>query len=259
MPFTFKPTQAEGGHIDAISEPVPASPSSFNFSGRLPEGTGFFQKILVFIFCFLIAAAIVLFGYKWYLSSKLEAKKQQLTQYEDELGKLPLDEMRALSNRIKFVNSLLKTHPSVNAAFRIVEDSVENPVTYSRFNLRYDEAKKTYVLQLSAIAPDYKTVVQQMETLKTKPYTSYISNVFISGLRPDDTGHITFEIKMNIMIAGVLPEELLLGTSPAIEQQSPSGAASTTASTTMAIPAGAGSAGTVALPAASNPLKKPQQ
>jgi hypothetical protein len=257
MPFTFKPTQAEGGHIDAISEPVPASSSSFNFSGRLPGGMGFFQKILVFIFCFLIVAAVILFGYKWYLNSKLETKKQQLAQYESELGKLPLDEMRALSNRIKFVNLLLKTHPSVNAAFRIIEDSVENSITYSRFNLKYDEAKKTYVLQLSAIAPDYKTVVQQIETLKTKPYTNYISNISISGVRPDDTGHVNFEIKMNIMIAGVLPEELLLG-SPTTQDQTTPETASTTASTTPAVSAGAGSPGAVALPSSSNPLKAPK-
>jgi len=84
-------------------------------------------------------------------------------------------------------------------------------VTYKRFDFHYSEALRGYELTLGAIAPDYRSVIEQMDTFKRKPYTTYIPSVAIEGLHPDDTGKITFNLKMPINIAGVLPEGLLLG------------------------------------------------
>ncbi|MDB5260620.1 MAG: hypothetical protein JWN37_851 [Candidatus Nomurabacteria bacterium] len=217
MPFSFKPSQANQSTSSDVSGASSSSLSSLSFSSRLPEGVGFFQKILYGIFGIFILAAIALFGYHWYLGSQITSKQQLINDYEAKLGGLPLEDMRALSNRIKYINVLVKNHPSENAAFRLLEESVENPVTYSRFDLRYDDAKKTYLLALTATAPDYKTIVQQMETLKNKPYSSYISDLAIAGLHPDDTGKVGFDLKMNIAISGVLPEELVLGVAPPVE------------------------------------------
>ena len=118
--------------------------------------------------------------------------------------------MSKLSNRIKFISQLINTHPSINSSFRILEDSVENPVTYNRFDFHYEESKKTYVLQLGASAPDYRSVVQQMDTFKNSPWNKYISGVTIDGLHPDDTGKVTFSLKLPIMIIGIMPEDLVL-------------------------------------------------
>jgi hypothetical protein len=118
--------------------------------------------------------------------------------------------MRVLSNRIKIVNQLLQTHPSVEAAFRIVEESAENKVVYSRFDLHSVDATHGYELLLSASAPDYHTVINQMDAFKQKTFSTYISTVEISNLHPDTNGQVGFNLKMPIMISGILPETIPL-------------------------------------------------
>jgi hypothetical protein len=174
------------------------------------QGKSLFQVILIGIFGAAILLAVGMFGYKYYLSTQIESKKATLASYESRLGTLPLEDMRKLSNRIKAINQLVKEHPSVNVAFRIVEDSIENNTIYERFDLRYSAITKSYALQLGGIAPDYKGVVQQIDTLKRKPYTTYVQNVSVEGLRPDEMGRVDFTLKMGISILGLLPEGLNL-------------------------------------------------
>lgn len=157
-----------------------------------------------------VLVSIGMFGYLYYLSSQVDAKKAKLASYESQLGGLPLEDMRKLSNRIKILNQLVKTHPSVNVAFRIIEDSVENQVTYNKFDLGYNETSKSYLLSLSGTAPNYKGIAQQIDTFNRKPYTTYISNVTVEGLNPTPEGRIAFTAKMPIMVVGLLPEDLNL-------------------------------------------------
>lgn len=219
MPFSFKPELSQGGEVAQAGAPqgaaAPTSTPQASFGGQSTqnlmaraseEGKSFFQMLLFFVFGASVLLALGLVGYKYYLSSQIEAKKATLASYESRLATLPLEEMRKLSNKIKLINQLVKEHPSVNVAFRIIEDSVENHVTYNRFELRYDTTAKAYSLQLAGVAPDYRGVAQQVDTLKRKPYTTYIPSVIVEGLTPDDLGRINFTMKLPISIMGLLPE-----------------------------------------------------
>lgn len=214
MPFSFKPEVAsqEPQTAQAVSSvPVSALPS-MSLMNRGSK-TSLIQVLLIIILtgCALIAGGM--FGYSYYLSSQIDAKKEKLTQIDDGVGAVlssdMLPEMRDLSSRIKIVNQLITQHPSVNVAFKIIEDSVENQVTYKNFSLN-NAGGKGYTLSLSGVAPDYKTVVQQLETLKRKPYTAYISGVKVTNLSPDDVGRINFSLSMNVSISGLSPESLNL-------------------------------------------------
>jgi hypothetical protein len=212
MPFSFKPEITPGAPDGQTPAPAAfAGSSAANYAAREPlAGKSFVQIALMTIFGLAMLLALGLFGYSFYLSSQIEGKKAALASYESRLGNLPLEDMRKLSNRIKLINQLVKEHPSANVAFRIIEDSVENHITYDRFALNYNESTKAYSLQLSGTAPSYKGVAQQYDTLKRKPYTTYIRDVTISNLGPDDIGNINFSLQMPISIAGLLPEELNL-------------------------------------------------
>lgn len=214
MPFSFKPEIAQGG----APEQAPLAPAA-SFGNQstqtiatrhVEEGRSFVQMILFVIFGAAVFVAGGLVGYKFYLSSQIEAKKATLASYESRLGSLPLEDMRKLSNRIKIINQLVREHPSVNVAFRIIEDSVENQITYDGFEMRYNDQLKSYSLKLQGVAPDYKSIAQQMDTFKRKPYTNYVQGVTVEGLSPDSFGRIGFSFKLPIQIAGLLPENVNL-------------------------------------------------
>jgi hypothetical protein len=214
MPFSFKPeiSAPADAPINGTTLPSPSltgSPSSMMARGQ-QEGKSLFQLILMSAAGLSVLISIGMFGYLYYLSSQVDAKKAKLASYESQLGGLPLEDMRKLSNRIKILNQLVKAHPSVNVAFRIIEDSVENKVTYTKFDLGFNETTKSYLLSLAGTAPDYKGVAQQVDTFKRKPYTTYISNVTVEGLNPNSDGEIAFTAKMPIMVVGLLSEDLNL-------------------------------------------------
>jgi len=216
MPFSFKPTTTEEVTPPmAAPEATPtlSSPTSSAYVARPTEsGRGILDTVALGIFLLMIGVAAVLFGYKYYLQSVVAGQKATIDGYESRLSGIPLEEIHALSNRLKVINQLVKDHPSVNAAFKVLESGVENAVTFTNFNLSYDNGSKTYSLSLAANAPDYRSVVQQMDTLKRKPYVNYFPNVKIEELRPDSSGKVVFNMKMGANIKGVLPEGILLDT-----------------------------------------------
>lgn len=214
MPFSFKPdisqSQSQGGAPLAPTASFGTSSTQNLASRKVEQGKSFVQFLLMAAFGLSLVCSLGLFGYKYYLSSQIENKKATLASYESQLADFPLEDMRKLSNRIKIINQLVREHPSANVAFRIIEDSVENQVTYKRFDLRFGETTKAYQLTLDGSAPDYKGVAQQVDTLKRKPYTTYIQNTIVEGLQPDISGKINFTLKMPIVIAGLFPETLNL-------------------------------------------------
>lgn len=203
MPFSFKP---------AIL-PTGTEGSSFSFGStddlmaRAQEGGVSFIQMAVYaafgIACFI---SVLLFGYKYYLNSQIEEAKVKISAKEKELSGFRIDDMRSLSVRIKAISQLTKEHPYVNAAFRILENSIENQIMYKSFNLRSVQGK--YTLVIEAVSPDYKSIVQQVDTLNNPPYNMYIPSIKVNGLVPDKTGKITFSMEMPISVTGTLPEDL---------------------------------------------------
>lgn len=243
MPFSFKPEISQTTPNGDAPLPVPTPAASFggtatsSLMAREGEhGKSLVQLVLMAAFGAAVLIAVGLFGYQYYLSSQIDAKKALLADYESRLATLPLEDMRKLSNRIKIINQLVKEHPSANVAFRIVEDSIENQVTYERFELRYNTQTKGYALQLGGVAPNYKSIAQQVDTLKRKPYTTYIQDIVVEGLQPNETGNIGFTLKMPIMIAGLLPEGINLSDGAAARVASTSPIMGTSSSTMPILP-----------------------
>lgn len=203
MPFSFKPPEGQ---------PQPSAFSAEAIGTRIKETKGgIFSFISYMVFGVAVTVTVVLYGYNLQLASQVNGLKEQLDGYNASLAGMPLVEMEKLSNRIRFVGQLVNGHASVNTAFRILEETVENQVLYSRFDLRSDPATNRYEVSIAALAPDYRSVAQQLDTLKVKPYTKYIQSTNLVNVNPDDKGKINFSMKLILAIRGSLPEEVTFG------------------------------------------------
>lgn len=242
MPFSFKPAISPNGSPEG-------SPSSFggtdDLMARAKEGgVSFIDMAIYAVVGVATFVALVLFGYRYYLNSQIEQAKAEIASKEQELSNFHIDDMRSLSVRIKSISQLTKEHPYVNAAFRILEESIENKILYKSFNLRSVQGK--YTLVVEAVSPDYQSIVQQVDTLSNPPYSLYVPSIKVDGLVPDKSGKITFSMEMPISIIGTLPEDLNFSYGAAVRSSSTAtssipvatstlvSASSTTATTTSA-------------------------
>ena len=217
MSFSFKPAQV-GGEVqgDSVNSPSVSTPNSISLGsmplgGRIDSESGksIIQVALYVIFGVSIIIAVLLFAYQRYLVSRIESQKQVLDESDKALGALNLEGMRALSNRMKVVNQVLNEHASVSTAFLILEKSIEHPITYTKFSLTRNETAKGYDLILGAVAPSYKAVAQQLDTLNSTEYKKdFIPKLVYDGLSLGDGGTINFNLKMPILIQGKLPESI---------------------------------------------------
>jgi hypothetical protein len=202
-----------------VEAPEPVSPFAFRNRNK-SKFSVYFQGAIFLAFTAVVTATVGIFVYQEYLKSQIESKKQELETKQSEFKKLPLSEMIKTTDRLKMVNQTMKKQASVRTAFLLLESGVENPVTYTKFDLTFSESKKVYTLNLSANAPSYHTMIQQAETLKDPIYKNYFSNIEISKPSIDDKGNGSFMVSAVVALQGVLPETFSLITS------------STTASTT---------------------------
>lgn len=201
--------------------PVPTFATQNRIVAPIPLGTmplterletkkiGLFQIILYAIFGITLLTTVILFGYQFYLNSSIADQKKLLDDKDSSLVGIKLDEMRALSNRIKVVSQVLSEHASVSTAFLILEKSIENPITYKSFDLKKNAINKNYDLKINGLAPSYKAIAQQLDTLNSDEFSKdYISSVNYDSISLDPSGKVTFNLIMVVNILGKLPESI---------------------------------------------------
>jgi hypothetical protein len=202
MPFSFKPPEADKSSTQFTATAI---------TERIKESK---NQLIVFIPGVIFAATVIvsigLFVYSKRLESQVNDLKAQLSSFDTQLGSLPVNDMRTLFRKLKTTSQLLAEHSSVDTAFRILEESVEIPITYTRFQLQYNSQNGMYDLTLGGKGPDYKSVIQQQMTLSSKPYSDYLTKMVFSGVSASDKGEVTFTVKSPINIKGKLPEEFTI-------------------------------------------------
>lgn len=183
--------------------------SPFAFQNRSKSKFGlYFQLVVFFVFGMNVIAAVGLFVYSQVLSAEVESKKQELAARQSGFKKLPLEDMQKLSDRIAAVNQALKERASVRNALSILEYGIENSVTYTKFDLSYNESKKNYSISFSATAPNYHAVIQQVETLKNKVHAQYFSQINVGKVALDEKlGVVNFTVDASVSLQGLLPFE----------------------------------------------------
>ncbi len=194
-------------HKASLSSPTVANRASL----LLLNGPDGFTRLLVGIAGLSVVLTAALFGWQYYLTKQIETKKQQLVAYGTHVSELPLQEIRTISTKLKLANTIAKQYPFVTNTFSILEDSIENQVTYIGFDLKTNQEGE-YEMNISAIAPDYKTVARQMDILRTDTYKRYLKHLDLLELAPDAKGGVGFRIKTPIDLKGITPTDLVLST-----------------------------------------------
>lgn len=205
MDFSFhasQPSKALGANN------LSATPAAFSRS--VVGGPGFFTKVLGGIATVSVLATLGLFGWQYYLEKTITQKKQALAAYGNTVSDLPLQDIKALSSKLKMVNTLVKEYPYVTNVFPIIEESIENRVTYNSLDLQLFQGG--YVLNIDAEAPDYKTIARQLDVLRSDVYKRYFPKLTLDTLSPGDKGRVGFSITTPVNIEGVTPDELILNT-----------------------------------------------
>jgi hypothetical protein len=198
------PTIATNGPVAPV---VAQSPFAFKHRSKSKFGM-YFQFVIFGIFALVVLQAVGLFAYQRILMLQLDEKRDQLTQKEANFKKLPLDDMQKLSDRIAAVNQAMSEHITVRDIFKVLEYGVENPVTYTKFDLSYSENKKGYTLSIQGVAPNYYAVIQQYDTLRNNINTRYLSSVALNKVALDDKlGVVNFSFD-GIVTVPVVPPDL---------------------------------------------------
>jgi hypothetical protein len=167
----------------------------------------YFQIGVFVIFLGNLAAVIGLFAYMGVLNAQVESKKQELATAQAGFPDLKIDEMQQVARRIRIVNTVLSEQSSVRTAFRILEESISNPVTYNKFSLSKNRGKKGYNLNFAGDTAGYENLYQQIEALQSKIFSSYFIKPEVSGIGPlDKKGIGSFKINTAIAIEGLFPD-----------------------------------------------------
>ncbi len=202
MPFSFNQGEQNQGATEvAVS----------SFDRKEDTGPDFVMITLIGVFVILLLITAGLFAYRNSLQKQIATKKADLSQYEGGLRNVPIDEIKAVSSKLKIVGQLVRDHPYMSTVFKILELSIEDGITYETLSLNFNEKNNAYNLNLAGYSRDYSSIYRQALNFKKAPYSKYISKVEVSPLKlPDDKGNIDFTMTMMVSIKGVMPESIIV-------------------------------------------------
>lgn len=203
MPFSFQPTGSA-----PVQNQAPLSSVSKGVVSAYKESTSLITVAGSILLGVGVIVTLGLFAYRSYLTTQIEEKKLLLVASENKIKNIPITDMRDLSNKLKIAGALVRNHPFATTAFKILEGSIEDSVTYDTFSLEFNDKTNIYSITVQAQAPDYKTVVQQVDTYKRKPYIDYMAFSSLAELSQDPTGRVSFSFTAPIKILGINPESV---------------------------------------------------
>lgn len=232
MPFSFNPGQDQSGQAPAPSQApapvtnngvpalnVPVAPtisltpvaeviSPFAYKNRSKSKFGvYLQSALFLVFGLNLIAALGLVGYKTALAVQISSKKDALMALQADFKRPPIEDMQKLSARIALINKVVNERASARAALTVLEESVNDAVTYTKFSMSKSKKNTYYDLSFSGETNSYTSLYQQLEILRSKTFAGAFPKIEISGVGPlDKKGITTFNVSASLAIAGVDPD-----------------------------------------------------
>ena len=225
MPISFNPGQAAAPAQTSSGIPqlvVPSVPSiatngnasneeklsPFAYKNRSKSKFPvYFQGAIFLVFGIVLAITIALFMYKGTLSLEISSRQSDLTKLESGFKKMPIDDMQRLSSRLALINKILNERVSVNTAFTILEESVGDSVTYTKFDISKSSTGPSYLLSFGGDTTSYDSLYQQIQILKSKTFAGVFPKISIFGYSPlDKKGITSFKVESTVAIGGVNPD-----------------------------------------------------
>lgn len=157
-----------------------------------------FTSLGIIFFVTAVLFSLIGFGVTYFLEQKNNTLRDDIQKLEVNLKSIPLDEMLSFYSKTQNINSVLKEHVYLTTVLSLLENAVESNVYFKKFDFSYREGAG-YDLAISAIAPDTRSVVRQMDTLKSPKYSKVFKSVELKNITKDKFENVTFEIKITVI------------------------------------------------------------
>lgn len=197
----------EAPTISLIPVVKPISPFAFRNDGT-SKTAKYFQFLVFVIFLTAAVASFLLFSYQSTLKVQISNRKATLEEIQKGYTALPIDDMQKLSSRLVLINKIMNERASVRTALIILEESVDNRVTYNKFSLAKNvNENNVYNISFGGETNSYASLYQQLDILKGKMFGTVFKKIIIGGLGPlDKRGIVGFRVDGDIAIAGIDPD-----------------------------------------------------
>jgi hypothetical protein len=148
-----------------------------------------FMGISIFI-------SIISYGYNFYLSDKNTKDKQKIESLNASLSAYPLKDMLDTYNKVINIDLYTKSRNYISSVLYTLETVTEKNVYFKKFVL--SETKDGYYIEMEGVAPDYKSIVRQMDGLKDPRYSKVFNTVTLDTIIRDGSGNLTFAVKIKV-------------------------------------------------------------
>jgi hypothetical protein len=155
--------------------------------------SGLFSLFCLFVFVLSLIGSVGIFGYNWYLSSKITKMGNDLQDARAAFEPETIKELTRLDARLVGTRDLLAQHTVLTPLFEFIESSTLKSVRFS--SLEYSastNAANGVTLSMKGQAHGYASVALQADIFNK---SKYIKNPLFSDLTLDDKGNVTFAFK----------------------------------------------------------------
>jgi hypothetical protein len=207
MDISFQPksqTPEEGKPLINVAEAVSVIKNLY--VGEHKSLITIFLTVSIFL---IVGGIFFLLSVNSSLQKEVAVKSAQLAAEDAKVVKVPMKDIKQLSDRIKIVTQVIKGQPFITTFLKALEYGVEDDVVFSKADLAAENlgGVERFSGRIEASAASYGAVLNQIQTLQTEdPYKKFFSDVKISNIGVDKKGRVSFSIVLTAVIKGVTPE-----------------------------------------------------
>ncbi len=150
---------------------TPPSPATISFGPKRVEQRHeqtFIEKSVVGALVLTVIIAIGVFGYRYYLQTKLTAIQSQIADAEDNYTTETYDSIRTFDRKVRAARFMLGNRLDHRRIFIALENSVSRSVFYQSFESMINESGDV-ALTLGGISPEFAQIVLQADSLSAIP------------------------------------------------------------------------------------------
>jgi hypothetical protein len=172
---------------------IPKKPMVSSSSDREPRSL--FLWITTLLLIISVAASVILFVYKIYLTKQKESSSASLLIARDSFEKDTIDELELFDKRTEGAKQILSNHVVFSPMFALLGDITIPSIQYTNFNEQTTD--KGHLINMEGLARDYRSIALQADMFNSVKGRSF-SNVLFSNLVKDKNNNISFNLKFNV-------------------------------------------------------------
>jgi len=172
---------------------IPKKPIVSDSLNREPRSL--FLWIATFLLIISIAASVLLFVYRIYLTKQKESSSASLLLTRDSFEKDTIDELELFDRRTESAKQILSNHIVLSPVFALLGEITIPSVQYTDFTQQ--TSKEEFLVNMKGVARDYRSIALQADMFNSARGRSF-GDVLFSDLTKDKNNNINFNLKFSI-------------------------------------------------------------